>query len=225
MPTDFRFWISPWSCSLSDGAAGLIGALYGRRCSNWNAAPCGLPQRRGFGPLVSPPMGLGGRRVPSEVVPSHVVPSWFSATSWSTARKSSRFPSISLMFGRTTNSRCRRGSWLRPPLQTGLDQLAHGLRARHASADGAPMRETDRGAASSFSRPCSAGDGHVRQAPNPRSRRSRRQLRALAKADSILLSSWESAAPLMVCGRRSALSRALYAGGKVLSCSAMTFGS
>jgi hypothetical protein len=49
--------------------------------------------------------------------------------------------------------------------------------------------------------------------------------RALVKADSILLSSWASVAPLMVCGGRSALSRALYAGAQVLFCSAMTLGS
>jgi ABC-type lipopolysaccharide export system ATPase subunit len=49
--------------------------------------------------------------------------------------------------------------------------------------------------------------------------------RALVKADSILLSLWASAAPLMVYDRRSARSRALYAGTQVLFCSAMTLGS
>jgi hypothetical protein len=44
-PTDFRFWISPWSCSLSDGAAGLIGALRDGRCSSWNTAAA-LPDPR-----------------------------------------------------------------------------------------------------------------------------------------------------------------------------------
>jgi hypothetical protein len=42
----------------------------------------------------------------------------------------------------------------------------------------------------------------------------------MAKADSILLSSRASAALLMAYGRRSALSCALHAGGKVLFCSA-----
>jgi len=42
---------------------------------------------------------------------------------------------------------------------------------------------------------------------------------------SILLSSRASMAPFMVYGRRCALSRALYAGAKVLFCSAMTLGS
>jgi hypothetical protein len=46
--TDFRFWISPWSCSLSDGAAGLISALRDGRCSSWNtaAALCGTDNAR-----------------------------------------------------------------------------------------------------------------------------------------------------------------------------------
>jgi hypothetical protein len=48
---------------------------------------------------------------------------------------------------------------------------------------------------------------------------------ALVKADSILLSSWASAAPLMVYGRRSALSGALYAGAQVLFCSVMMLGA
>jgi len=45
------------------------------------------------------------------------------------------------------------------------------------------------------------------------------------KADSILLASRASVPPLMVYGRRSALSRALYAGTQVLFCSPMTLGS
>jgi len=43
--------------------------------------------------------------------------------------------------------------------------------------------------------------------------------------DSILLSSRAGVAPLKVYDRRSALSRALYAGAQVLFCSAMTLGS
>jgi len=49
--------------------------------------------------------------------------------------------------------------------------------------------------------------------------------RALAKTDSILLSSRARRTPLMVYGRRSALSRVLYAGTKVLFCSPLTLGS
>jgi hypothetical protein len=49
--------------------------------------------------------------------------------------------------------------------------------------------------------------------------------RALAKADGILLSSRASVAPLMVCGGRSALSRALYAGTQVLFRSPTTLSS
>jgi hypothetical protein len=49
--------------------------------------------------------------------------------------------------------------------------------------------------------------------------------RVLAKADGILLSLRASAAPLIVYGRRPALSRALYAGAQVLFFPAMTLGS
>jgi hypothetical protein len=51
MLTDCRLWISPWSCSISDGAAGLICALYGCRCSNWNTARlCRIDPRSGGRP-------------------------------------------------------------------------------------------------------------------------------------------------------------------------------
>jgi hypothetical protein len=53
----------------------------------------------------------------------------------------------------------------------------------------------------------------------------RRALRVLVKIDSTLLASRASVSLLMVYDRRSALSRALYAGAQVLFCSAMTLGS
>jgi len=53
----------------------------------------------------------------------------------------------------------------------------------------------------------------------------RRALRVLVKIDSTLLASRASVPLLMVYDRRSALSRALYAGAQVLFCSAMTLGS
>jgi hypothetical protein len=47
-------------------------------------------------------------------------------------------------------------------------------------------------------------------------------MQALVNPDSILLSSQASVGPLVVYDRRSALSRALYAGTKVLFCSPPT---